>query len=237
MRVAAVQFKATHGDPARSLARVAPWVQRAAAGAELVVLPEMFASGYLFASPAAARAVAEPPRGPTFSVLSPIAKAHRAWVVAGFPEAARDRLFNSAMVIDPAGGLAGVYRKTLLFDADLPWATPGDSGYLVLDADWGRIGLGICMDLNDDLFTAWLRAEQPDVVAFPTNWVEQYQDVHGYWKERLTGVNGALVAANTYGAEGRVRFSGRSAVVAGGQVRGALYRSGDGVLRVALPGV
>ena len=129
MRVAAVQFKATKGAVEASRSALVGLTDAAATDAELVVLPEMAVTGYLFKDAAAVRAVAEAPSGPTFQALAPIAKARGCHVVCGFAEAARDRLFNSALVIDPSGALAGVYRKTLLYEADLPWATPGDSGY------------------------------------------------------------------------------------------------------------
>jgi predicted amidohydrolase len=231
MRVAALQFKPNHAEPERSRARLRSWL-RAAPERALVVLPEMCVSGYIFRDRAHIAPFAEPARGPTFEALAPLAAEGRRWLVVGFAERDRDRLFNSALVIDPRGGLAGVYRKTLLFEADTTWATPGDTGYLRLDTEQGALAVGICMDLNDDRFTGWLQAQRAELLAFPTNWVEEYSDVHAYWRERLAGVPSVLVAANSYGAEGRVRFSGRSAVMREGRLLGALFKTGDGLLSV-----
>lgn len=232
MRVGAVQYRARKGDVPGSLAELVRLAERAALDADLVVLPEMAATGYVFPDAAAVRAVAEPPDGPTLAALAPVAKARRCWLVCGFPELAADRLFNSALVIDPSGALRATYRKTLLYEADVPWATPGDSGYVAVDTDAGRVGVGICMDLNDDRFVDWVRATAPDAIAFPTNWVESDDlDTWTYWAWRMHGARAALVAANTWGADGDVRFTGESCVLRERTVLAHLPASGNGVLR------
>lgn len=238
MRTAAVQFKATKGDLHASRAALTALADRAAANADLVVLPEMAVTGYLFADAAGVRAVAEVPTGPTFQALAPIARANRCHLVCGFAEKAKDRLFNSALVIDPSGALAGVYRKTLLYDADLPWATPGDSGYATYDG--GRFGVGICMDLNDDRFVDWAGASKVPIVAFPTNWVEDGSNVWWYWSWRLLGLRTSLVAANTWGEERVgaqvVEFTGESAVLVDGVVVASGPRTGDATIYATVPG-
>lgn len=215
MRVTAIQYKACKGRLAASRRAVAALAARAAPGSDLVVLPEMCASGYLFLDRAAVLRCAEPPRGPLYAALAPVARAHRCWMVAGFVEDAAGALFNSALVIDPSGGLAGVYRKTLLFDADTTWARPGDTGYLRCDADRGAFGVGICMDLNDPAFVAWAARERLAAIAFPTNWLDEGLPIHGYWAARLAGTGATLVAANSWGwdtlavaGRARVRTSG-----------------------------
>jgi predicted amidohydrolase len=232
--VAAVQYRATKGDVERSRASLVRLAERAAVDSDLIVLPEMAATGYVFPDAAAVRAVAELADGPTLAALAPIARAHRAWVVCGFPERAGDRLFNSALVIDPTGALRSTYRKTLLYEADVHWATPGDSGYGSFDADAGRFAVGICMDLNDDRFVAWLRTADPDAVAFPTNWVESADlgiDTWTYWAWRLQGLRAGLVAANTWGTDGEVRFTGESCALRNRTILAHLSAEGNGVLR------
>ena len=237
MRVAAVQFKANKSDVEGSRRRLAALANRAAPGTDLVVLPEMAATGYLFRDHAAVAQVAELPHGPTFQALAPIARTHRCWLVAGFPEQAHDRYFNSALVIDPAGDLAFVYRKTLLYHEDLPWASPGDSGYRVFDTVAGRFTVGICMDLNDDQFCRYIQNQLVDAVAFPTNWVHSDTDIdlYAYWAWRLGSAPAALVAANTWGFEDeRVEFAGQSAVLERRVVLAHLPPTGDGFLRADL---
>lgn len=236
MHVGIVQFKATKGDPAGSRARLVGLADAAAEGADLVVLPEMAVTGYVFPDAAAVRAVAERPDGPTARALAEVARRRGAWVVAGFAEDAGDRLFNSALVIDRAGRTAFVYRKTLLYEADVPWATPGDSGYATFDTGSGVFGVGICMDLNDDAFVAWARAARPHAIAFPTNWVADDSgiDTWAYWAWRLQEVPSALVAANTWGPEGATTFTGRSAVLQARTIRAHLPPQGDGIARAVV---
>lgn len=90
------------------------------------------------------------------------------------------------------------------------------------------------MDLNDDAFVDWVAQAGVRAIAFPTNWLEQGIDVWGYWAERnQTGA--ALVAANSYGKDGGIRFCGRSVVLDGDVVMAAAPPTGDGYLRASLP--
>lgn len=234
MRVAAVQFKADRSDPVGARLALAAAVEGAAVGSNLVVCPEMAVTGYIFADRAAASEVAEDPTGPTFEALRPHARANGAWIVAGFPERAGRLLYNSAMVIDGRGELVFVYRKTLLFEADETWATPGDSGYPAFDTAFGRFGVGICMDLNDPAFLEWSSESELDAVAFPTNWLDEGGSVWPYWRWRAAQARTTLIAANTYGLDAPLEFVGCSAVVNAARViAGGPYR-GDAVVRATL---
>jgi len=265
MQVAAVQYRAERApdDVLGALARSRDQLTSHAASVlaqgplDLLVLPEMAASGYLFPSPDAVRQVAETEDGPTVQAVAALARAHRCHVVVGFPERAGDRLYNSAAVLDGHGELVAVYRKRLLFRADGPWATPGERPYPLVDTGSGRFTVGICMDLNDDAFTAWIRESGVEMVAFPTNWVDEGEPTWPYWAWRMHGSRAALVAANRWGsehvsgvvadgptdAEAEVtRFSGASCVLQWrGPVDGlrptilaSLPATGDGVLGTTL---
>ncbi len=237
LHVAAVQYRARKGALAASRAELVALARQAAEGADLVVLPEMAVTGYVFPDAAAVAAVAETPGGPTAEAFAEVAAAERCWLVVGFPERDGDQLYNSALVLDPAGACAFVYRKTLLFDEDLHWATPGNSGYRVFGEPGRRFGVGICMDLNDARFVDWLHGQELAAVAFPTNWLQDETgiDLHTYWFWRLGRSGAALVAANTWGADGHVAFSGRSAILQRGRVLSSLPPAGHGIVRAVLP--
>ncbi len=234
MRVAAVQYKPV-GPKAETLPALVGLARRAAVDTDLVVLPELAATRYVFESAAEAEALAEPTRGQTFAALAPVAAEAGCWLVAGFVERAADRLFNSAVVIDPAGALAFTYRKTLLYELDHLWATPGDSGYATFATERGTFGVGICMDLNDDHFVAWCARAAPRALAFPTNWLLQDgPDARQYWAWRMLPTSSALVAANTWGAEGSTSFCGRSSILDGRTLLATAPETGDHVLRATL---
>ena len=234
MKVTAVQFKARKGDKTGALKELLQLSEPIIGQSDLVVFPEMAATGYFFEGREEIKGVAEKPLGETFDALSWLAAEYKTWVVVGYPEVDCELFFNSALVIDPNGELAFNYRKTLLFDADKPWATPGDSGYKAIDTGAGTFGVGICMDLNDDGFIKWCESAALDCVALPTNWIQEDGDVWTYWAWRMTTVPAALVAANTYGEEGPVRFSGRSAILREWTVLSAAPMVGNAVLNVDL---
>jgi predicted amidohydrolase len=237
MRTAAVQYKPPKGDIPAAREQLADLARVAAVGADLVVLPEMAVTGYVFPNAESARVVAEDPEGPTFRVLSTVARESATWIVAGFPERAGDELYNSAWIIDPAGQLESVYRKTMLFEADLTWATPGDSGYHRVETERGTFGVGICMDLNDDSFIQWCSDANIDALAFPTNWIETGEarfHVWDYWAWRIDQTGVALIAANTYGPEGDVVFCGQSLILRDRKVLASAPGTGDAIIRAEL---
>lgn len=237
MRLAAVQYRPPKGRPDLARPALAALVDEAGrAGAGLVVCPEMATTGYVWSSADEVRPLCEPPRGETFQALAPVAARHGAWVVVGFPEQGEDGLlYNAALVIRPDGALAACYRKVLLYEADLPWAAPGRRR-LVFPTPSGLLSPAICMDMNDDGLILALHRLGVDILAFCTNWVEEGIDVHAYWRRRLTGWRGWLVAADTWGEDRGTRFAGRSVIFGpGGVALGELGPSGDGVLVVDGP--
>jgi predicted amidohydrolase len=234
--LAVVQFNPVRGARADNLAALAGLAEQAcAAGARLVVLPEMAATGYRFPDAAAVAPLAEPARGPTWEALAPIARAHRAQLVVGYVERDGGRLYNAAQVIGPDGEPLARYRKRLLYRDDTTWARPGDLPYPAWQTPWGAATLGICMDLNDDRFVAHVLRTRPALVCFPTNWIDEGFDPRGYWVDRLDGHGGLLLAANRWGAEDGVGFSGRSSVLLGELLLAEAPPTGDGWAGVAWP--
>jgi predicted amidohydrolase len=219
MKIAAIQFRPDKRDFSASADRLTALIEQACReGAGLVVCPEMALTGYLFPDPAAALQVAEPAGGRTYQRFAPLCRAHGAYLVLGYPEVDGDNLYNAALVIGPDGALVYNYRKRLLYELDETWARPGDRPYPLLAVPrLGTLTVGICMDLNDDRFIAFLHAARPDAVAFCTNWIHQGLDMRPYWRLRLAGAPCTFIAADTYGREQAgdlaAHFLGRSAVL------------------------
>ena len=211
MIAAAVQYRPPKGNTDAARAEIAAFAEDACAqGASIVVFPEMASSGYIWGNREDVIPHAEEAEGELFRALSPIAARNSSWIVCGFPELAENGCYNSSLVIAPDGSLSACYRKVLLFEADMRWAEPGDARYLI-GSDIGNIAPGICMDLNDDGFTSFAR-EHASVIPFCTNWLEEGLDVHEYWRLRLEGFEGILIAANSWGFDGATEFCGRSAI-------------------------
>jgi predicted amidohydrolase len=89
---------------------------------------------------------AEPVPGPATGKLGEAAKKNHIWVVAGLTERVGDTVYNTAVLLDRQGHLAGKYRKVHLPREE--WKkgiTPGDS-YPVFQTDFGTIAIQICYD-------------------------------------------------------------------------------------------
>jgi predicted amidohydrolase len=193
-RIAVCQLAPAIGDLDGNRARALAALDAAAdAGAQVVVLPELAASGYVFRDAGEARALAEPPDGPTVAGWAERAAARGLVVAGGFAEAGADgRLFNSAALVD-AGGVRAVYRKAHLWDREAEVFTPGTDPPPVVDTPHGRIGLMVCYDLE---FPEWVRLVAlagAELLCVPTNWPREARPDG----ERPMEVLRAMVAAST----------------------------------------
>lgn len=143
------------------------------AGAQLVVLPELSSSGYVFASLDEARAAA----GLAAEVLAGWSAEAAAApngadvvVVGGFCELGDDgRLYNSCALVD-GSGVQAVYRKIHLWDREALWFSPGTAEAPVVDTALGRIGLAVCYDLEFPELARGLALRGAELIAVPTNW-------------------------------------------------------------------
>jgi deaminated glutathione amidase len=160
MRVAVIQLS-SQDDVAVNLASVRHWVaQAAAAGAELVTLPENFAfSGEEARKRELAERLDGAFPGPILSGLAEAATANRVWVLGGgMPEQSNDpaRPFNTSVLIDPKGGIAATYRKVHLFDVSLAdgtsiresAATMAGVDAVTTEVHGVGVGLSICYDVR-----------------------------------------------------------------------------------------
>jgi predicted amidohydrolase len=140
----------------------------AAAGADLVVLPELATSGYCFESREEAASVAVSPADPLFDEWAEAAA--DAAVVTGFCELGEDgTLYNSAAFVD-RDGVRVVYRKTHLWDREKLLFEPGDQSPPIVETPFGRIGILICYDLEFPEVTRSIALRGADLIAVPTNW-------------------------------------------------------------------
>ncbi len=142
-------------------------------GAQVVVLPELAHSGYVFSSSAEVRAAAVPADGALLGGWAQEAARGDAVVVGGFCELAADgRIFNSAAVVD-RDGVTAVYRKLHLWNDEAVWFTRGEEPAPVVETRHGRIGVGICYDIEFPELTRGLALAGAELIALPTNWPAQ----------------------------------------------------------------
>jgi N-carbamoylputrescine amidase len=170
--VACVQMEPRVGRKAENVERSCELAARAAVdGADLVVLPELCNSGYVFETREEALALAEPvPDGETVAAWLGVCRAHGVTLVAGLAEREGSQLFNSAVVLSPAG-YVGTYRKLHLWNRENLWFQPGDRGVPVFDTPHGRIAALVCYDGWFGECFRLASAGGAGLVCIPTNWV------------------------------------------------------------------
>lgn len=122
--------------------------------------------------------VAEPIPGPSTQVLGEAAKRNRLWVVAGLTERDGRRVYNTAVLLDREGRLAGTYRKTHLPREEWQQGiTPGNA-YPVFQTDFGTVAIQICYDWffpEVDTIFALAGAE----IVFAPTWGTTFADKEG----------------------------------------------------------
>jgi predicted amidohydrolase len=165
-----VQFAPARKDVGRNIAGLDALL--AGVRADLLVLPELANSGYMYGTPAELAPYAEPAdgSGPYLSALRGCAARTGGVIVTGFAEAAAEGLYNSAAAVTGAG-IVALYRKTHLFLDEQDLFLPGNTGFVVFEHAGARIGLMVCFDwyFPESARTLALRGSQ--IIAHPSNLV------------------------------------------------------------------
>ncbi|HOJ77445.1 MAG TPA: carbon-nitrogen hydrolase family protein [Bacillota bacterium] len=155
VKVGICQFK-VEIDKQKGLTRIAKLISDLVnAGAQIVVLPEMFNCPYeqdLFSQYAEVEG-----QGETLQLLSDLAAKLQCYIVAGsIPEQDQDQIYNTAFVFNKAGSIIAKHRKVHLFDINIPGQirfqesavlTAGDQ-VTTFTTEYGRFGVVICYDLR-----------------------------------------------------------------------------------------
>ena len=219
--LAAVQMEPKLGCKDENVKKSLDKIREAAAGgANLITLPELCNTGYMFNSRQEVYECAElVPGGPTCSAWEKIAHELGVYIVAGITEVDPDgvRCFNTAVLIGPDGYI-GKHRKLHLWCDDKIFFEPGDLGYQVFQTPIGRIGMLICFDMWFFEDFRLLALKGADIVCCPTNWVDiPPTDTHTLGPY-LALVNAScnnifVVAADRIGKERDCVFPGRSCIV------------------------
>ncbi|MCX6224191.1 MAG: acyltransferase [Bacteroidia bacterium] len=141
--------------------------------ADLLVLPELFATGYAFASKEEANNLAETPDGITAGFLKQLSAETGAILVGGFIELEDDQIFNSAiMVFDDE--VIGTYRKIHLFNKEKIWFSAGNKPIEVYELNGMKIGMMICFDWIFPEVMRTLTLKGAQIIAHPSNLVMPY---------------------------------------------------------------
>jgi predicted amidohydrolase len=214
MRIATIQHDTVWEDPAANFADLAPRVEAAAgAGARLVVLTEMFSTGFSMAT----ERTAEPADGPSATFLHEQAERHGVWIAGSYPEAREDddpRPANCLVLVGPDGT---AYR----YDKIHPFTYSGEhehyragGRHVTVDVEGVRVTLFVCYDLRfADEF--WATGAGTDVFLVPANWPSPRR---AHWSAllRARAIENLcyVVGSNRVGTDGNgLDYTGDSAVI------------------------
>ncbi|MCG3777632.1 MAG: (R)-stereoselective amidase [Nitrospira sp.] len=215
MRVGYFQFTPQFGEVSRNLDTIAQALD--GADADLIVLPELCASGYQFTSQQEVLALSESVSdGPTTQRLIDLAKRRKMVIVAGLPERAGSVCYNSAVVVGPSGFI-GCYRKTHLFFEETLFFTPGDTGFPVWDIGPAKIGVMICFDWYYPEAARTLALKGAEIICHPSNLVlpDCPDSMPVRCREnRVFAITSNRIGSEARGGKDRLTFIGNSEVVA-----------------------
>lgn len=211
MKLALVQGETAWADRDANFARLSPLVDRAATdGARLVLLPEMFSTGFIVDRDD----IGEPEGGPSSRFLAELSVRHQIWVGGSCPEVTNDdpRPFNSFVLAGPLGEMHR-YRKIhrFAYGGENRHFRPGDRPVTVRIDDIS-VSMFVCYDLRfADEF--WHLAPDTDLYLVPANWPASRRE---HWLALLKAraiENQAFVAGcNRTGSGGGLDYGGESRI-------------------------
>ena len=177
MKTGYLQFKPEFGNPDKNISRIKEMVSDK--DFDLLVLPELANSGYLFIDKSELNDLAEDVETGKFcSALKEICRSKNAHIVSGLCERSGDRFYNSSILVRPDGKIS-VYRKIHLFDEEKLWFTPGYSSPEVYEISGEnfqkvKIGMMICFDWFFPETARTLALKGAQIICHPSNLVMAY---------------------------------------------------------------
>lgn len=213
MKIAALQHDVVWEDVEANLAALTPQVAAAVgAGAQLILLTEMFATGFSMNT----AKTAQPRGGPAETFLREQARTHGVWLAGSVAEMAADddRLASNTLILVGPDGATHRYRKIhpFSYSGEDQYFAAGDT-HVTVDVEGIRVTLFVCYDLRfADEF--WATAAETDLYVVVANWPKARRE---HWRTLLRAraiENQAYVAGvNRVGSGGRLDYVGDSMII------------------------
>ena len=168
--LAIVQMKVEGGERQKNLERAAERILEAAErGARFILLPEAMDLGWT--DPSSLTEALPVPDGQTCSFLTEMAMKYRVYICSGLTESEDNRVYNTAVIINPQGEIILKHRKINELDIGHPYYDLGDR-LNVVETEFGKLGLIICADATarDHILTRSLAYMGADVILSPSSW-------------------------------------------------------------------
>jgi predicted amidohydrolase len=216
MRLAVQQTAPLSGDVAGNLQRLEHTaLTAAAAGAELLVCPEMSLTGYNIGA-ATVQRLAEPAGGALSEAVATIAQSAGIAIVYGYPERDADgAMFNAAQCMSADGQRVANHRKTHLFgELDRGMFSAAAELSPVFELNGWRIGLLICYEVEFPENARCLALAGAELIVVPTANMREFDFVAMTLVPARAYENQCFVAyANHCGSESDIEYGGLSSIV------------------------
>jgi omega-amidase len=212
--IALAQMDIALGKPEQNAATArALAVKAAAQGAELLLLPELWATGYDLSRVSEYTAALDAGH---FALMADLARTQHLYVAGTALEAnPHGKPFNTAAVYGPDGAQLGAYRKVHLWAplGEVEHMTAGDA-LPVFDLPWGRVALAICYDLRfPELWRRYADAGA-QLILIPAEWpVQRVEHWRLLLRARAVENQYFVVGCNRVGRDVDGEFGGHSAAV------------------------
>ena len=218
MKAGFLQYKPEFGNPEKNTDRIKELISDAEF--DLLVLPELANTGYLFTDKSELEELSEEIESSKFcDELKKICKETNAYIVSGISERYKDKFYNSSVLVSPDGSII-TYRKIHLFDREKLWFTPGDTPLQVQEIDTTengkvKIGMMICFDWIFPETARTLALKGAQIICHPSNLVMSYCQTAMFTRALENHV--FTITANRTGVEKRgdkeLTFTGESVIV------------------------
>ena len=214
MKIGLIQMEVLPGEVAENRRKALSMMGQAVAqGCRLLVLPEIWTTGYALQNIAA---LAEPAEGETLTALRQFARQQAVEVITGsLPIREGGKVYNNAFAIDDAGRILASYRKIHLFSllGEERFFQPGDQAQS-WEMSFGRAAMIICYDLRFPELTRTLAVNGVRALFVPAAWPEARG---GHWRTlnmaRAIENQIFVFAVNCVGKHGKNIFHGHSLAI------------------------
>lgn len=214
LKIAAVQMEPKILEKDRNLTRCLDLIQvTAREGAQLIVFPECALTGYVFTSLEEALPLCESIPGASTGKIISVCRELNVYVVLGLLEREAGKCYNAAVLLGPRGMLAKYRKIHLPYLGVDRFVNHGDLPPTVCQTEIGRIGMGICYDINFPEHARVMALQGADIIVLPTNWPLHREFVPEHIIPARAAENLVfIVAVNRAGEERGTRFIGRSKI-------------------------
>jgi len=213
-KVAVAQIDCRLGDVEANLSTIGKLSARMGRqGADIICFPELATTGYSLN--AKWRRYAETVPGQTSNRLASLAHEFGFYLISGIVErdARSERIFDSTVLLGPEGDLVGVYRKVHLWAKERKYFTPG-SQFPVFKTKVGRVGLGVCYDLEFPESARALALQGAEIIFYSSAQPSYFKrHVDNYLRSRAAENCVFVAHSNRIGREGDLTFFGQSQIL------------------------